>query len=89
MSNAPRLAFARFLLASRQPADARQLLKDGLATSAQPGELHLALGLLAGELRDWDEALAELRHADTLMPGNAQVRRNLEALQRRLGQPAR
>ena len=89
VSNAPRLAFARFLLASRQPADARQLLKDGLATSAQPGELHLALGLLAGELRDWDEALAELRHADTLMPGNAQVRRNLEALQRRLGQPAR
>jgi len=89
VSNAPRLAFARFLLASRQPADARQLLRDGLARSANPGELHLALGLLAGELRDWDEALAELRHADTLMPGNPQVRRNLEALQRRLGQPAR
>ena len=29
-------------------AEARQQLRDGIATSAQPGELHLALGLLAG-----------------------------------------
>lgn len=88
VSNAPRLAFARFLVASRQHTEARQLLRDGLATSAQPGELHLALGLLAGELRQWDDALAELRRAAELMPGNTQVRRNLDALQRRLGQPA-
>lgn len=89
VSNAPRLAFARFLLADRDHAEARQQLRDGIATSAQPGELHLALGLLAGELREWDDALAELRRAAELMPGNAQVRRNLDALQRRLGQPAR
>ena len=89
VSNAPRLAFARFLLASRSHAEARQQLRDGIATSAQPGELHLALGLLAGEGGQWDEALAELRRATELMPGNPQARRNLEALQRRLGQPAR
>ncbi len=89
VSNAYRLALARFLVAGRQPAEARQVLKDGLATSAQPGELHLALGLLAGEQREWDEALAELRRATELMPGNPQARRNLDALQRRLGQPAR
>ena len=89
VSNAPRLAFARFLVAGRQPPEAQQVLKDGLATSAQPGELHLVLGLLAGELGQWDEALAELRRATELMPGNPQARRNLEALHRRLGQPAR
>jgi Tfp pilus assembly protein PilF len=89
VSNAPRLAFARFLRAGSDHAEARQQLRDGIATSAQPGELHLALGLLAGELREWDDALAELRRAAELMPGNAQVRRNLDALQRRLGQPAR
>ena len=85
----PRLAFARFLVASRQHTEARQLLRDGLATSAQPGELHLALGLLAGEGGQWDEALAELRRATELMPGNTQARRNLDALLRRLGQPTR
>ena len=89
VSNAPRLALARFLVATRQPAEARQQLRDGIATSAQPGELHLALGLLAGELGQWDEALAELRRATELMPGNTQARRNLDALLRRLGQPAR
>ena len=88
VSNAPRLAFARFLVASRQHMEARQLLRDGLPRSANPGELHLALGLLAGEGGQWDEALAELRRAAELMPGNPQVRRNLEALQRRLGQSA-
>lgn len=88
VSNAPRLAFARSLVARQQHAEARQLLQDGLARSANPGELHLALGLLAGELRDWDAALAELRRADALLPGHPQIRRNLEALQRRLGQPA-
>ena len=62
---------------------------DGIATSAQPGELHLALGLLAGEGGQWDEALAELRRATELMPGNTQARRNLDALLRRLGQPTR
>ncbi|MCK6387689.1 MAG: tetratricopeptide repeat protein, partial [Zoogloea sp.] len=89
VSNAYRLALARFLVAGRQPAEARQVLKDGIAASAQPGELHLALGLLAGEQREWDEALAELRRATELMPANPQARRNLDALQRRLGQPAR
>ena len=89
VSNAPRLALARFLVATRQPAEARQQLRDGLTASAQPGELHLALGLLAGELGQWDEALAELRRATELMPGNTQARRNLDALLRRLGQPTR
>lgn len=88
VGNAPRLAFARFLVVGRQPAEARQLLKDGLPRSANPGELHLALGLLAGQLGQWDDALAELRRATELMPGNPQARRNLDALQRRLGQPA-
>ena len=59
----------------------------GVQTCALP--IYLALGLLAGELREWDEALAELRRATELMPGNPQARRNLDALQRRLGQPAR
>jgi uncharacterized protein HemY len=60
------------------------VLRAGLAQAASPGELHLALGLLAGQRQRWDEAARELRAADTLLPDHPRVRRNLEAVERYL-----
>ncbi|MCK6399491.1 hypothetical protein, partial [Thauera aminoaromatica] len=60
------------------------VLRDGLGRTANAGELHLALGLLAGQRQRWDEAARELRAANGLLPGHARVRRNLDAVERYL-----
>lgn len=83
-SNAARLGLARQLVASRQLDAATRLLIDGIARSSQPGELHFALGLVAGQQKNWKEAAARLQRAAELMPDDRRIRRNLEAVRRHL-----
>lgn len=83
-SNAARLGLARQLVASRQLDAATRLLDEGIARSSQPGELHFALGLVAGQQKNWKEAAARLQRAAELMPDDRRIRRNLEAVQRHL-----
>ena len=66
--------------------EAERVLREGLARSAQPGELHFALGLLAGQRKQWEKASYELRAAAALMPDHPRVRRNLDAVERYLQQ---
>ncbi|ATE60679.1 multiheme c-type cytochrome [Thauera sinica] len=79
-----RLDYAQLLLAARRQDEATRVLRDGLAQSANPGELHFALGLLAGRRQQWDEAARELQRAAALLPGDARIRRNLDIVLRRL-----
>jgi len=83
-SNAARLGLARQLVASRQLDAATRLLDEGIARSSQPGELHFALGLVAGQQKNWKEAAARLQRAAELMPDDRRIRRNLEAVRRHL-----
>lgn len=80
-ANAARLGLAR-LLAADQPDAAARVLRDGIATSTRPAELHFALGLLAGERKDWNGAETELRRAAELAPDDPRIRRNLDAVRR-------
>ena len=82
--DAARLGLATLLAQTRREDEAERVLRDGLARAASPGELHLALGLLAGPRQRWEEAARELRAADALLPGQARVRRNLDAVERYL-----
>lgn len=82
--DAARLGLATLLAQTRREDEAERVLRDGLARAASPGELHLALGLLAGQRQRWEEAARELRAADALLPGQARVRRNLDAVERYL-----
>jgi tetratricopeptide (TPR) repeat protein len=84
--NAGRLGLAELLAGSGREDEAAQLLRAGLAKSANPGELHFALGLLAGQRQRWQEAARELQAAAALLPGNPRVRRNLDIVLRRLQQ---
>jgi Flp pilus assembly protein TadD len=86
--NDARLALARLLVDQGRGEQATQLLRDGLPASSQPGPLHFALGLIAGKAGRWAEAAAELERAARLMPDDARVRRNLEAVRQRLPRPA-
>jgi len=86
VSNAARLGLARQLVASRQLDAATRLLDEGIARSSQPGELHFALGLVAGQQKNWKEAAAQLQRAAELMPDDRRIRRNLEAVQQYLRQ---
>jgi predicted CXXCH cytochrome family protein len=81
-----RLGLAALLAATNRIDDAIELLRAGLAPSPQPGPLHLALGLLAGQQAQWQTAAEELREAVRLMPDNPQARRNLDAVERYLAQ---
>ena len=72
---------ARQLVASRQLDAATRLLDEGIARSSQPGELHFALGLVAGQQKNWKEAAAQLQRAAELMPDHRHPRRNREAVQ--------
>ncbi len=83
-SNAARLGLARQLVASRQLDAATRLLDEGIARSSQPGELHFAIGLVAGQQKNWKEAAARLQRAAELMPDDRRIRRNLEAVRRHL-----
>ena len=83
--NLARLSYAQLLLASQRQEEARHVLREGVAQSANPGELHFALGLLAGQRQQWHEAAQELQRAAELLPGDARIRRNLEIVQRRAG----
>ncbi|MFB1031220.1 MAG: hypothetical protein QMC09_16265, partial [Thauera sp.] len=82
--DAARLGLATLRAQTRREDEAERVLRDGLARAASPGELHLALGLLAGQRQRWEEAARELRAADALLPGHARVRRNLDAVERYL-----
>lgn len=82
--NDARLALARLLVDQGRGAQATQLLRDGVPASNQPGPLHFALGLIAGKAGRWAEATAELERAATLMPDDARVRRNLDAVRQRM-----
>ena len=83
---AARLGLATLLAGSAREDAAEQLLREGLPHSAQPGELHFALGLLAGQRKQWEKAAHELRAAAALMPDHPRVRRNLDAVERYLQQ---
>jgi len=83
---AARLGLATLLAGSAREDEAERVLREGLAHSAQPGELHFALGLLAGQRQDWAKAAHELRAAAALMPDHPRVRRNLDAVERYLQQ---
>ena len=82
--DAARLGLATLLAQTRREDEAERVLRDGLAHATSPGGLHLALGLLAGQRQRWEEAARELRAADALLPGQARVRRNLDAVERYL-----
>ncbi|KAI5913779.1 multiheme c-type cytochrome [Thauera sp. 2A1] len=82
--NLARLSYAQLLLASQRQDEARHLLREGVAQSANPGELHFALGLLAGQRQQWREAAQELQRAAELLPDDARIRRNLEIVLRRV-----
>ena len=81
---AARLALARLLVDQGRGAQATQLLRDGVPASSQPGPLHFALGLIAGKAVRWAEAAVELERAASLMPDDARVRRNLDAVRQRM-----
>jgi predicted CXXCH cytochrome family protein len=83
---AARLGLATLLAGSAREDDAERLLRDGLPLATQPGELHFALGLLAGQRKEWQKAAHELRAAAALMPDHPRVRRNLDAVERYLQQ---
>jgi len=76
-----RLGLAALLASTDRVTPAIDVLREGLAHSDAPGPLHLALGLLAGQQGKWQQAATELREAARLMPGNAQVQRNLKAVE--------
>ena len=82
--NDARLALARLLVDQGRGEQATQLLRDGVPASSQPGPLHFALGLIAGKAGRWAEAAAELERAASLMPDDARVRRNLDAVRQRM-----
>ncbi|WP_230970281.1 multiheme c-type cytochrome [Nitrogeniibacter aestuarii] len=79
-----RLGLAALLSATERTDEALELLRAGLAQSPAPGQLHLALSLLAGQQAQWETAARELREAVRLMPGHAQAQRNLDAVERYL-----
>jgi predicted CXXCH cytochrome family protein len=81
---AARLGLATLLAGSAREDEAERVLREGLAHSAQAGELHFALGLLAGQRKEWEKAAHELRAAAALMPDHPRVRRNLDAVERYL-----
>lgn len=83
---AARLGLATLLAGSAREDEAERVLREGLSHSTQPGELHLALGLLAGQRKEWEKAAHELRAAAALMPDHPRVRRNLDAVERYLQQ---
>ena len=83
---AARLGLATLLAGSAREDEAERLLRDGLPLATQPGELHFALGLLAGQRKEWHKAAHELRAAAALMPDHPRVRRNLDAVERYLQQ---
>ncbi|HHW64347.1 MAG TPA: hypothetical protein GX403_10465 [Rhodocyclaceae bacterium] len=83
---AARLGLATLLAGSAREDEAERVLREGLAGSVQPGELHFALGLLAGQRKQWEKAAHELRAAAALMPDHPRVRRNLDAVERYLQQ---
>lgn len=83
---AARLGLATLLAGSAREAEAERVLRDGLPIAAQAGELHFALGLLAGQRKQWEKAAHELRAAAALMPDHPRVRRNLDAVERYLQQ---
>ena len=83
---AARLGLATLLAGSAREDEAERVLREGLAGAAQPGELHFALGLLAGQRKQWEKAAHELRAAAALMPDHPRVRRNLDAVERYLQQ---
>ncbi|TAH44824.1 MAG: hypothetical protein EYC67_12365 [Betaproteobacteria bacterium] len=88
--NAARVGYARLLVSGRRLDDAAQMLRDGLSSSPNPGELHFALGLLAGQRQQWQEAARELQAAAALLPDDIRVRRNLDIVRQRLqANPAR
>lgn len=66
--------------------EAMRVLRDGLPSAASPGELHFALGLLAGARQRWGEAARELQAAAALLPDDRRVRRNLDVVMRHLRQ---
>lgn len=82
--NAARIGLAELLAALKREDEAVSVLRAGLEKSVLPGELHFALGVLAGQRQRWHEAASELEAAARLMPGNARVRRNLEVVLRHL-----
>ena len=86
-SNDARLGLARLLAGQGRRDDAVRLLQDGLPVSEQPGPLHFALGLLAGQAGRWPEAAAQLERAAARMPDDPRIRRNLDAVHQRLSQP--
>jgi predicted CXXCH cytochrome family protein len=72
-------------LRGRQRAALAEFVAAQQAMADMPNaQLHLALGLLAGQRQRWEEAARELRAADALLPGQARVRRNLDAVERYL-----
>ena len=83
---AARLGLATLLAGSAREDEAERVLREGLSSAAQPGELHFALGLLAGQRKQWEKAANELRAAAALMPDHPRVRRNLDAVERYLQQ---
>lgn len=83
---AGRIGLASLLSTTQREDEAERVLRAGLAGAANPGELHFALGLLAGQRQRWDDAARELREAARLQPGNARIRRNLDAVEVYLAQ---
>ncbi len=82
--NVARLGLARLLVGAGRHGEAAALLRDGLAASGNPGELHFALGLVAGERQRWAEAARELEAAASRLPQDPRIHRNLEAVRRHL-----
>ncbi|HRP23876.1 cytochrome c3 family protein [Thauera sp.] len=86
---AGRLGLATLLAGTQREDEAEEVLRAGLAHADNAGELHFALGLLAGQRQRWEEAARELRAAAALLPHNARVRRNLDAVEAYLAQRQR
>ena len=79
-----RLNFARWLISQGRPAEAEQLLRDGLPVSANPAVLHQALALLLAEQGNWAAADQELSQALALDPNNPRLRQQQAILRQRL-----
>jgi arylsulfatase A-like enzyme/tetratricopeptide (TPR) repeat protein len=81
------LELAKALVALKQYDDAMRVLRDGLARDPRNFQFHSHLGFIARARRDLPTARRHYETARSLEPGDFDVRMNLSAIYRDLGEP--
>jgi Flp pilus assembly protein TadD len=72
-----RINLGRLLDAAGRPADAEQVLREGIGLTPDDADLHATLGLLLAETGRLPEAAAALVEAARLRPDGARIQYNL------------